>query len=128
MIISLAMFGKCLMVAPSAVISIIGIICQSLNVLCEAESFNFSFAEVYLEIFDFISIRFVPVDFISVGSQYETISVALYGLFLFYGLTKEELAGRRPLAKFLSIKLIVMFTWYQSFIVRAMLAHWLVLA
>jgi len=36
---------------------------------------------------------------------------------LFYGLTKEELAGHRPLAKFLSIKLIVMFTFYQSFVV-----------
>lgn len=44
-------------------------------------------------------------------------SIALYGLFLFYGLTKEELAGRRPLAKFLAIKLIVMFTFYQSFVV-----------
>ena len=45
-------------------------------------------------------------------------SIALYGLVLFYGLTKEELAGDRPLAKFLSIKLIVMFTFYQSFVVR----------
>jgi len=36
---------------------------------------------------------------------------------MFYGLTNEELEGRRPLAKFLSIKLIVMFTFYQSFIV-----------
>jgi hypothetical protein len=45
-------------------------------------------------------------------------SIALYGLILFYGLTKEELVGRRPLAKFLSIKLIVMFTFYQSFVVR----------
>lgn len=44
-------------------------------------------------------------------------SVALYGLLLFYGLTKEELVGRRPLAKFLCIKLIVVFTFYQSFIV-----------
>jgi hypothetical protein len=35
---------------------------------------------------------------------------------LFYGLTKEELAGNRPLAKFLSIKLIVIFTFYQSFV------------
>jgi hypothetical protein len=42
---------------------------------------------------------------------------ALYGLILFYGLMKEELAGNRPLAKFLSIKLIVMFTFYQSFVV-----------
>jgi Organic solute transporter Ostalpha len=45
-------------------------------------------------------------------------SCALYGLLLFYGLTKDELTGRRPLAKFLCIKLIVMFTWYQGFVVR----------
>lgn len=44
-------------------------------------------------------------------------SVALYGLVMFYGLTAEELKDRRPLAKFLSIKLIVMFTFYQSFVV-----------
>ena len=44
-------------------------------------------------------------------------SIVLYGLILFYALTKEELAGNRPLAKFLSIKLIVVFTFYQSFIV-----------
>jgi hypothetical protein len=46
-----------------------------------------------------------------------SLSIALYGLILFYDLTKDELAGRRPLAKFLSIKLIVMFTFYQSFVV-----------
>lgn len=44
-------------------------------------------------------------------------SVALYGLLLFYNLTKEELKGRRPLAKFLAMKLIVIFTFYQSFVV-----------
>jgi Organic solute transporter Ostalpha len=49
-------------------------------------------------------------------------SIALYGLILFYDLTKEELAGRRPLAKFLSIKLIVFFTFYQSFVVRSVLS------
>jgi Organic solute transporter Ostalpha len=46
-------------------------------------------------------------------------SIALYGLILFYDLTKEELAGRRPLAKFLSIKLVVIFTFYQSFVARS---------
>jgi hypothetical protein len=46
-----------------------------------------------------------------------SISIALYGLLLFYGLTKDELQGRRPLAKFLAIKLIVMFTFYQAFMV-----------
>ena len=49
-------------------------------------------------------------------------SFALYGLILFYDLTKEELAGRRPLAKFLSIKLIVFFTFYQTFMVRSVLS------
>ena len=44
--------------------------------------------------------------------------IALYGLLIFYGLTKEELAGRKPLSKFLSIKLIVMFTFYQALVVR----------
>jgi hypothetical protein len=39
---------------------------------------------------------------------------------MFYGLTAEELKDRRPLAKFLSIKLIVMFTFYQSFVFSAM--------
>src|SRR5579863_4906202 len=51
----------------------------------------------------------------------DSSSIALYGLILFYGLTKAELAGRRPLAKFLSIKLIVMFT-YQSFMVCSALS------
>jgi hypothetical protein len=44
-------------------------------------------------------------------------SIALYGLVIFYGLTKDELKGRRPLAKFLAIKLIVFFTFYQAFLV-----------
>ncbi|KIK56471.1 hypothetical protein GYMLUDRAFT_47008 [Collybiopsis luxurians FD-317 M1] len=84
-------------------ISIAGIICEKLNVLCESQGFDVHFANVYLEAIDFVS-----------------ISVALYGLFLFYGLTKDELAGRRPLAKFLAIKLIVMCTWYQSFVFTAL--------
>jgi Organic solute transporter Ostalpha len=50
-----------------------------------------------------------------------TSSVALYGLLLFYGLTKDELVGRRPLAKFLCIKLIVMATFYQAFMVSSQL-------
>jgi len=84
-------------------ISIAGIICQYYDVLCASGSYSIHYADVYLESVDFIS-----------------ISIALYGLVLFYGLTKEELAGRRPLAKFLSIKLIVMFTFYQSFMFDAL--------
>jgi len=79
-------------------VSIAGIICEKFNVLCASAGFNFRFAQVYLEIVDFLS-----------------ISIALYGLILFYNLTKDELKGRRPWAKFLCIKLIVMATFYQSF-------------
>ncbi|KAF7361848.1 hypothetical protein MVEN_00529300 [Mycena venus] len=84
-------------------VSIAGIITQALNVLCESEGFSIHYANVYLEAIDFVSISF-----------------ALYGLLLFYSLTKDELKGRRPLSKFLSIKLIVMFTWYQSFVFSAL--------
>ncbi|KAH9970659.1 DUF300-domain-containing protein [Russula compacta] len=84
-------------------VSIIGIICESFHVLCPSGAYSVHYAEVYLDSVDFVS-----------------ISIALYGLVLFYGLTKEELAGRRPLAKFLSIKLVVMFTFYQSFVFNAL--------
>ncbi|KAI0276227.1 DUF300-domain-containing protein [Russula aff. rugulosa BPL654] len=84
-------------------ITVAGIICQHYNVLCVSGPFSVHYAEVYLDAIDFVS-----------------ISIALYGLIVFYGLTKEELAGNRPLAKFLSIKLIVVFTFYQSFLFNAL--------
>jgi len=83
------------------VASIAGIICEAYDVLCEADGFSLRSAYIYLEGIAFIS-----------------ITIALYGLFVFYGLMHEELEGRRPLAKFLSIKLIVMFTFYQSFMLK----------
>ncbi|WVQ65290.1 uncharacterized protein L199_003466 [Kwoniella botswanensis] len=79
-------------------ISIIGIICQYYGVLCP-EEYSVHYAEVYLDAVDFVS-----------------ISVALYGLIVFYVLCKDELKGRKPLNKFLAIKLIVFFTFYQSFL------------
>ncbi|KZW01476.1 DUF300-domain-containing protein [Exidia glandulosa HHB12029] len=78
--------------------SIAGIICEAFDILC-VESYSPHFAEVYLAAIDFVC-----------------ISIALYGLWVFYSLTKEELDGRRPFAKFLCIKLIVFFTFYQSFV------------
>ncbi|KAG6846202.1 hypothetical protein H0H93_015454, partial [Arthromyces matolae] len=90
-------------IRASSVISIIGIICEKYNVLCESAGFSVHYANVYLEAADFVS-----------------ISVALYGLFIFYGLMSDELKGRRPLAKFLCIKLIVMATFYQSFVFSAL--------
>jgi len=68
-------------------------------VLCPSLAWSPYYAQVYISAIDFVS-----------------ITVALYGLIIFYGLTKDELEGRRPLAKFLAIKLIVFFTFYQAFV------------
>ncbi|KAJ7178521.1 organic solute transporter Ostalpha-domain-containing protein [Mycena crocata] len=84
-------------------VSVAGMICEAFKVLCESEGFSVKYADVYLEAVDFVS-----------------ISIALYGLLLFYSLTKEELTGRRPFSKFLSIKGIVFFTFYQSFVFSAL--------
>ncbi|KIM43917.1 hypothetical protein M413DRAFT_442985 [Hebeloma cylindrosporum] len=83
--------------------SIAGIICEALDVLCESDGYSWRYASVWIEGINFVS-----------------ISIALYGLLVFYGLMHEELKGRRPMAKFLAIKLIVMFTFYQSFVIGAL--------
>jgi len=84
-------------IRPAA--SIAGIVCQFYGVLCPSLAWSPYYAQIYISAVDFVS-----------------ISVALYGLVVFYGLTKDELKGRRPLAKFLAIKLIVFFTFYQAFV------------
>ncbi|KAG8889851.1 hypothetical protein FRB99_003939, partial [Tulasnella sp. 403] len=86
-------------------VSIAGIIAQAENVLCESV-WSVHYAYVYLTAIDFAS-----------------ISIALYGLLLFYELTKDELKGRRPLAKFMCIKLIVFFTFYQTFVFELLQKH-----
>ena len=62
-------------------ISIVGIICQAYNILCE-QSWNYKYASVYLSSIDFVSITYVPIflhrpEFMSDKSLG---SVALYGL------------------------------------------------
>lgn len=80
-------------------VSIAGIITNALGLYCESGGYSPHFAYAYLEAVDFIS-----------------ITIALYGLFVFYTLTRQELKGRRPLAKFMAIKLIVFATFYQGFV------------
>ena len=101
-------------------LSLAGIICEHYGVLCESGPWSFKTAHAYLTVIDAVSItcalplvlRARPIDPRCLAR------IALYGLLIFYGLTKEELAGRKPLSKFLSIKLIVMFTFYQALVVR----------
>lgn len=80
-------------------VSIAGIITNALGLYCESGGYSFHFAYGYLEAVDAIS-----------------ITIALYGLFVFYTLTRQELKGKRPLAKFMAIKLIVFATFYQGFV------------
>lgn len=79
---------------------------RPLQDLANSKPYLQHFAEVYLDAVDFVS-----------------ISVALYGLIVFYALVKERLVGKKPLAKFLCIKFIVMFTFYQDFVFDALVSH-----
>ncbi|KAH8921828.1 DUF300-domain-containing protein [Atractiella rhizophila] len=85
--------------------SLASVITEAFNVYC-VESMSYHFAHVYILSIDFV-----------------IVSVALYGLLVLYGLAKEDLEGRRPLAKFLTIKLSIFLTFYQGF-VFTVLAHY----
>jgi hypothetical protein len=41
------------------VVTVVGMICQSYNVLCSSGGFSARYADVYLEAIDFVSIRYV---------------------------------------------------------------------
>eukprot|EP00922_Rhytidocystis_sp_ex-Travisia-forbesii_P018306 GHVS01027212.1.p1 GENE.GHVS01027212.1~~GHVS01027212.1.p1 ORF type:complete len:749 (-),score=85.61 GHVS01027212.1:337-2583(-) len=47
-----------------------------------------------------------------------SVCTALYGLLLFYMATRHhsQLVGRRPVRKFVAIKLVIIATWYQGFL------------
>lgn len=43
-----------------SVASIAGIICEKLDILCEADGYSLKYAAIYIEGLDFISIRYLP--------------------------------------------------------------------
>ncbi|GAA95492.1 uncharacterized protein L969DRAFT_92624 [Mixia osmundae IAM 14324] len=86
------------LVVLKPLISLAAIVTEALNLYC-VQSHSLKFAHVWLASVDFIS-----------------VSVALYGLFVMYALSRQELEGKRPLAKFMTIKAIVALSFYQSFL------------
>ncbi|KAF8588171.1 DUF300-domain-containing protein [Ramaria rubella] len=77
-------------------ISLISVVTQSFNLLC-VSSFSPQFANLYLTILSFLS-----------------NSLAVYGLVVFYELTKRDLKGRRPAAKFWCVNIIVSIPFLQQ--------------
>ncbi|KAE8270922.1 hypothetical protein A4X09_0g1424 [Tilletia walkeri] len=86
-------------------LSVAGVILQYYDLLC-TQTYSYKYGEVYLAAVDFVS-----------------ISIALYGLIVLYALLKDDLDGRKPLAKFLTIKLAIFFTFYQSFVFSVLQDH-----
>ena len=87
-------------------ISIAGIVCEVFEVLCE-ESYSPKFAYVYLSGSVAWCTRLgTNSSLLAVATDFASISVALYGLWLFYSLCKEELEDKRPFAKFLLFKVL----------------------
>ena len=112
-------------------ISLAGIITEKYNVLCKHTSFmtwrggifwqvhtgpgqfSIHFAAVYLDSVEYVLTQSLFPTQHWWMSSFVSFSIALYALVVFYALTKENLEGKQPLAKFLSIKLIVFFTFCE---------------
>ncbi|KAF8520864.1 DUF300-domain-containing protein [Hysterangium stoloniferum] len=77
-------------------VSIISVVTEAFNLLCTS-SFSPEFANLYLTIISALS-----------------NTLAVYGLVVFYELTKRDLKGRRPGAKFWCVNIIVTIPFFQQ--------------
>ncbi|KAG8763176.1 hypothetical protein FRC11_005714 [Ceratobasidium sp. 423] len=94
---------KCLVfqfVVIRPTVSTISIMLHALGVLCPS-SMSPAHANIWLTIIDT-----------------NTMVTAMYGLLLFYTLTREELNGHRPLLKFAIIKVVVALSVIQEFVFK----------
>ncbi|KAF8232721.1 DUF300-domain-containing protein [Tricholoma matsutake] len=78
------------------IICVISVVTQSFNLLC-ISSFSPRFANMYLTIVSLLS-----------------NAIAVYGLVIFYNLTKADLKGKRPGAKFWCVNIIVTVPFIQQ--------------
>ncbi|KAG8913628.1 hypothetical protein FRC01_004452 [Tulasnella sp. 417] len=86
-------------------VSLISIITEAAGVFCEG-TWDPHFASSYLEVVDVIA-----------------MFAALYGLILFYIITKDILANRNPLSKFLAIKIVIFLGIFQNFVFDLLADH-----
>jgi len=57
-----------------------------------------------------------------VAIEFASISVAMNCLVQFYLVVKEDLAPHKPIPKFMSVKLVVFFCWFQTIALQAMVS------
>jgi len=98
-------FGTLQFVVLKPILSLISFICSAVGVYGEGR-FSYNVAYPYIS---FIT---------SVSQMY-----ALYALILFYFAVKDELQPVRPVPKFMAIKMIIFFTYWQGVLVAILLDY-----
>ncbi|CAG8764782.1 13024_t:CDS:2, partial [Racocetra persica] len=94
--LSITKWGILQYVIMKPIITFISLITEALGVFC-AESLSFAFARVYMKILTFIC-----------------VTIAMYALVVLYLTIKDDIANENPFLKFLCIKLVIFFAFWQS--------------
>ncbi|CAE6480266.1 unnamed protein product [Rhizoctonia solani] len=99
-------------------VSTISIILHALDILCPS-TMSPAHANLWLTVIDIGSMVYVHLSKkTSRPTDTKIDRTAMYGLLLFYTLTREELNGHRPLLKFAIIKVVVALSVTQEFVFR----------
>ncbi|GJJ71048.1 hypothetical protein EMPS_03398 [Entomortierella parvispora] len=93
-------YGILQYVLVKPITTIAAVILQYYNLYCTT-SYNFHFGNVYITIIDFVS-----------------VSLAMYCLIVFYSNIKDEIAEYKPLWKFLCVKLVIFFVFWQTWLLN----------
>ena len=84
--------------------TILAVVTQAFDRYCES-SLNPAFGHIWVLVIEAVA-----------------VSIAMYCLIQFYFETRKELAHHRPLIKILSIKLVIFFSFWQSFVISILSA------
>ncbi|KAG0005315.1 hypothetical protein BGZ79_005718, partial [Entomortierella chlamydospora] len=89
-------YGVLQYVPINIIVTIVSVILEAKGLYCDT-SYSFSFGKVYMTIINFIS-----------------VTVAMYCLVVFYMTIKNEIQEYKPFLKFLCVKLVIFFVFWQT--------------